>query len=363
MATIFKRTGKKGITWQVKIRRQGKMQTASFSTRKQAEDWSRNLENSIEMEKYFPTSTQKPLEHTVAELLDLYEQRIVSQHSEGTQGTYGRCLKYWRSALGDTPVKHVSPSLIEECRYYLLHTKGLDPQTVNLYVNAVSPAFTYAASESLNWIQRNPFSRVKKLKEKPDRAPQLTDQQVQDLLDWCDRSQSPHLWLFARVILATGARKNEALTLKWSQINLKQKHITFTKTKSRKQRTVPLPSFLVEILKDVYNERFPEEDWWKNFPDGEYVFPSARDPRKPAVNIHAAWNRARRRSGIDIRIHDGRHVAASNFILKGGADILTVSTLLGHANLRETQRYVHLTHGHFAGVVEQMANAVFQKRA
>src|SRR5262249_25481710 len=45
------------------------------------------------------------------------------------------------------------------------------------------------------------------------------------------------------------------------------KRITFIKTKSRKQRTVPLPSFLVDMLQDVYNERFPEEDWWKNFPD------------------------------------------------------------------------------------------------
>jgi integrase len=168
------------------------------------------------------------------------------------------------------------------------------------------------------------------------------------------------LALFCRIILATGARKQEALRLKWSQINLKQKRITFIKTKSRKQRTVPLPSFLVDMLQDVYNERFPEEDWWKNFPDQEYLFPMARNPSKPAVNIHAAWNRARQKAGIDLRIHDGRHVAASNFILKGGADILTVSTLLGHANLRESQRYVHLTHGHVAGVVEKMAESVFR---
>jgi integrase len=203
---------------------------------------------------------------------------------------------------------------------------------------------------------------VKKLKEKPGRAPQFSDQQIQDLLDWCDRSKSPHLWLFSRIILATGARKQEALKLKWSQINLQQRRITFVKTKSRKQRTVPLPSFLVDILQDVYNKRFDRdgEVGLMNFPDQEYLFPMARNPQKPAVNIHAAWNRARQKAGIDLRIHDGRHVAASNFILKGGADILTVSTLLGHANLRESQRYVHLTHGHVAGVVEKMADAVFR---
>ena len=362
MASISKYQGKKGITWNVRVRKNGKYITGAFPTKRMAEDWAATQEHDLAQEKYFPTSTQKPLEHTVNELLDLYEARIVSQHSEGTRAVYGRCLRYWRSALGDTLVKNVTPSLIEECRYYLLHTKGLDAQTVNLYCFSISPAFTYAASETLNWIQRNPFSRVKKLKEKPGRAPQLSDQQIQDLLDWCDRSKSPHLALFCRIILATGARKQEALRLKWSQINLKQKRITFIKTKSRKQRTVPLPSFLVDMLQDVYNERFPEEDWWKNFPDQEYLFPMARNPSKPAVNIHAAWNRARQKAGIDLRIHDGRHVAASNFILKGGADILTVSTLLGHANLRESQRYVHLTHGHVAGVVEKMAEQVFHKK-
>jgi hypothetical protein len=40
----------------------------------QAEDWSRNIENSIEMEKYFPNSqSQKSAEHTVNELLDIFK--------------------------------------------------------------------------------------------------------------------------------------------------------------------------------------------------------------------------------------------------------------------------------------------------
>jgi site-specific recombinase XerD len=47
-------------------------------------------------------------------------------------------------------------------------------------------------------------------------------------------------------------------------------------------------------------------------------------------------------------------------IMDGGADIMSVAVLLGHANLRETQRYAHLSHAHFAAHVEQIANAVFK---
>jgi len=365
VATISKRTRKKGTVWQVKIRRQGRMQSASFSTKKQAEDWSRNIENSIEMEKYFPNSQpQKSAEHTVDELLDIYQDRIVNHHSEGTKGTYGRCLQYWRRAIGDCLVKNVTPALLEDCRYYLLNEKHLDAQTVNLYMFSLRPAFNYAASESLNWITRNPFTRIKKLREKPGRAPQLTDQQVQDLLTWCDRSQSKYLWLYVRLLLCTGARKQEIMQATWGQISLRRGTITFIKTKSRQQRTIPLPSYMVDILKHQYEQRFGDDAGLMNFPEAEYLFPSPKNPRKPVVNLHLAYGKARDKAGLsDTRFHDIRHHYASRMIIDGGSDILAVSVLLGHSNLKQTARYAHLTHGHIAAQVEQMASKVFQKKA
>ena len=136
MATITKYQGKKGITWQVKVRRQGRTHAASFPTKKQAEDWSRDIENSIVQQKYFPQA-DKPIEHSVNQLLDIYIERIVNHHAEGTKGTYLKCLEYWRRALGDTLVQHVTPVLLSECQYYLLNTKRLDAQTVNLYCNSI----------------------------------------------------------------------------------------------------------------------------------------------------------------------------------------------------------------------------------
>jgi hypothetical protein len=75
MASISKYQGKKGITWNVRVRKNGKYITGAFPTRRMAEDWAASQERDLVQEKYFPTSTQKPLEHTVNELLDLYEAR------------------------------------------------------------------------------------------------------------------------------------------------------------------------------------------------------------------------------------------------------------------------------------------------
>jgi len=78
MASISKYEGKKGISWNVRVRRNGKYITGAFPTKRMAEDWAATQERDLAQEKYFPTSTQKPLEHTVNELLDLYEARIVT---------------------------------------------------------------------------------------------------------------------------------------------------------------------------------------------------------------------------------------------------------------------------------------------
>jgi integrase len=211
----------------------------------------------------------------------------------------------------------------------------------------------------LNWIQRNPFDKIRKLKEPPGLAPMFTDQQIRDLLMWCDRSKSPHLSLYARMILGTGARKQEILRATWGQISFRRKTMTFTKTKSKRQRTVPLPTALVELLRYHYDHRFGEDAGLMNFPEQEYLFPSARDPRKPAVNIHAAWNRARRRAGLpEFRIHSGRHHYASRLITDGQADILAVSILLGHSDVKQTARYAHLSQSHLISVVEKMAEHI-----
>ena len=61
-----------------------------------------------------------------------------------------------------------------------------------------------------------------------------------------------------------------------------------------------------------------------------------RDVRKP-------FKRALAAAGIeDFRFHDLRHTCASMLVMKG-IDIFTVKDILGHRDLRMTQRYAHLS--------------------
>jgi hypothetical protein len=65
MATFSKYEGKGKISWTAKVRKHGRYQRATFPTKKQAEDWSRELESQIVNERYFPERAHKPLTHTV----------------------------------------------------------------------------------------------------------------------------------------------------------------------------------------------------------------------------------------------------------------------------------------------------------
>jgi len=63
---------------------------------------------------------------------------------------------------------------------------------------------------------------------------------------------------------------------------------------------------------------------------------------KPFVSIFYAWDTARTRAGLsDVRVHDLRHSFAS-LLINSGRSLYEVQKLLGHTQLKTTQRYAHL---------------------
>jgi integrase len=66
------------------------------------------------------------------------------------------------------------------------------------------------------------------------------------------------------------------------------------------------------------------------------------ETNKPFVSIFAAWNTARRKAGLsDVRVHDLRHSFAS-LLINSGRSLYEVQRLLGHTQIKTTQRYAHL---------------------
>jgi integrase len=132
-----------------------------------------------------------------------------------------------------------------------------------------------------------------------------------------------------RFLLFTGWREQEALTLKWADVDMKRGAATLLNTKTGKSHR-PIGAPAVALLAALPRlDRSP------------YVFPGAREGR-PLREIKRVWTAARHAAGLSgVRLHDLRHTVAS-FSMGSGHSLFLTGKLLGHTRSETTQRYAHL---------------------
>ena len=132
------------------------------------------------------------------------------------------------------------------------------------------------------------------------------------------------------MLLLTGARKREVLNARWEDFDIDNRLWRIPFTKTGKPRTVPMSDGVMSILDTV-----------PRIAGSAAVFPNPATG-KPYVTIHDAWHTARKRAGLeDVRMHDLRHSFAS-ILINSGRSLYEVQHLLGHTQVKTTERYAHL---------------------
>ena len=122
----------------------------------------------------------------------------------------------------------------------------------------------------------------------------------------------------------TGVRPQMTTGLLWGNVDLGKRTALLPHTKNEEERTVPLSSTAVELLKGLPRSL-----------DGK-VFGTTYEA------IHLAFVRACKRAAIEnFRFHDLRHEAASR-LLEKGFNPMEVSAITGHKTLQMLKRYTHL---------------------
>lgn len=203
--------------------------------------------------------------------------------------------------------------------------KIVSPATINKEVARLRHLFNKAIQ--WNEISRNPCQGVKRLKEPPARVAYLDGEDRARLLAVAGEF-NPLLQAVVMLAMLTGARLSEILGLRWGNVDRKRRIITFTKTKSGKVRHVPINPDLFAVLTSLEPAADPASP----------LFPPAWNGRR----ISTAFRRVAKGAGLaGFRFHDLRHDFAS-WLTMGGVSIRGVQTLLGHADLRMTERYTHL---------------------
>jgi len=234
----------------------------------------------------------------------------------------------------DTPLEDVDSSRVSSLRSWLLE-QGRAPATVNRYLASLRAVLRKA---DLEWgiETAHPVIRLSRLDNARTRA--LSFEEEDRLM--LALEQRPWISDLVTFLLGTGARLGEALGLDWTDVDLSVCRVTFFVTKNGDQRCIPLPPFVTVLLVRMSRSAL----------GGGAVF---RGPYgTPYKRPHGAFRSACERAGIeDLRIHDLRHTYATRLVQRG-VSLYKVGKLLGHRDVRMTQRYAHLNVEDLAADVE-----------
>lgn len=150
------------------------------------------------------------------------------------------------------------------------------------------------------------------------------------------------LWAFIQLALNTGSRAGELTRLQWENVHMADKYMTVRNSMSKNKKTIhkPLNTRALQAFDKLSN-------------GSEWVFYNA-NTGKNVLSFRRGFELAVERAGIGkVRIHDLRHTFAS-FLVKEGVPLYHVSQLLGHSDVRITQKYAHLSPNSLANVLDKL---------
>lgn len=207
---------------------------------------------------------------------------------------------------------------------------GVKNSTINRELTLLRSAINYYLKHHETANFKNPFNGFKLFED--DFIPRfLTQSECSRLLKATLHYDNYLLHDFIFLALNTGCRSGELLSLTWDNVYIDDNYFIIRNSLSKNKKTVykPLNPASIDVLNRLRNNH------------NHWVFYSSRTDTH-IRSFRRGFEYAVDRSKIGkVRIHDLRHTFAS-FLVKQGVPLYHVSTLLGHSDIRITQKYAHL---------------------
>lgn len=218
---------------------------------------------------------------------------------------------------------------------------GYKPAYCNRFLILLGFCFNLAIKWEIPGVKGNPVKLVPLLKANNKIERFVTPEESVRLMEAINLSPNPLLKYFVTLALLTGLRKREILDAMWVDIDFENMIWTVPLSKSGYSRCVPLNRDTYNVLIALKQEVSGLLNK-TGFVENEFLIPNWQT-RKPFKSIFDSWNSARISASLpDLRIHDLRHSFASALVNQG-IPIYEVQKLLGHSNIKTTERYAHLS--------------------
>lgn len=256
-------------------------------------------------------------------------------------------------AFGDHRLSAIRQEVIE--RWIAGRRSSVKASTANKELARLKHLLSRAVA--WGYLRVSPAAKITKAKEPDGRVRFLTPEERDALVNGADgtvkakdgrawtirHEPSPALRAYIVAALQTGARRSELLRLRWADVDMKRRSVTFRETKNGRDRTVPMTEPLHQLFAALARPLDATAP----------VLPRYADPKV----LTRAFTRHARRVGLGgFRFHDCRHDAAST-LTAAGVSQRAIMEILGHRDPRMTIRYQHLAPGHLRDAMQALADS------
>lgn len=292
-------------------------------------------------------SEERKVKRTIPTLQEFFDERY-TPYMKGYKRSWKTGDAYFRNhtlrRFGSLHLDELKQQQVVEFQHSLRAT-GYALGTVNQVIILLRSFYNLAKKWEIPGAEKNPTAGIALYEANNARERFLTQEETQRLQEALELSENPQLKYIVPLLLLLGCRKRELLDSTWDQFDLERRSWRIPMSKSGKARHVPLSSAALSLLAQVPR--------WEGCP---YVVPNPKT-REPFVSVFYGWNTARKRAGLpEVRLHDMRHSMASNLV-NSGRSILEVAKILGHSQLKTSQRYAHLSNDTLLAAVDAAATA------
>lgn len=229
---------------------------------------------------------------------------------------------------------------IDTITEYCINRKiqGVKNSTINRELTILRSALNYYAKHHDHYDKKNPFNGFRLFEQ--DYIPRFLNlSECRKLLKSALAYDNQNLHDFIVIALNTGCRSGELLSLTWDNVYIDDGYFIIRNSLSKNKKTVYKP--INKQTKQAL-ERLKKHHKW-------VFYNHKTDNRIRSFRRGFAYAVERAKLG-HVRIHDLRHTFAS-LLVKQGVPLYHVSTLLGHSDIRITQKYAHLEPNNLLNII------------
>ena len=266
----------------------------------------------------------------IQQVIEKFQRRLIVTKRPATVQYYQFYFSLMKKYLGSIEVQSIDEDVVLS---FIVSLKQNHPTmkniTINKVLSALKTTLKYGANQTL---------QITRLSESKTLIPLIPIQTIDRLLmELKARPYQPvtlRNYLIVKILLETGLRMNELIHLEKKHVDFSTQTIVVEMTKTHAHRIV---CFRDETELDL-------KAWMAIHPHVTHLFYNPRTlKRMTTASIESMFYQLKKRYRIQDNItpHKWRHTFATDFLRKGG-DLETLRMLLGHSNLKTTQKYLHL---------------------